>query len=78
MVTKLRLALVLASCLALQACGTLYVAQAAKGQLQLLSARKPIDRVLASPKTPAELKARLEADVKKWSAVIERAKIPRL
>jgi predicted aminopeptidase len=61
MVTKLRLALVLASCLALQACGTLYVAQAAKGQLQLLSARKPIDRVLASPRTPADLKARLES-----------------
>ena len=61
MVTKLRLVLVLASCLAAQGCGTLYVAQAAKGQLQLLTARKPIDRVLASPKTPPELKARLES-----------------
>jgi predicted aminopeptidase len=59
MVTKLRLLLVLAACLALQACGTLYVAQAAKGQLQLLSSRKPIDRVLADPRTPPELKARL-------------------
>lgn len=61
MVTKLRLVLVLASCLAVQGCGTLYVAQAAKGQLQLLSARKSIDRVLASPKTPPELHARLES-----------------
>jgi predicted aminopeptidase len=61
MVTKLRFLLVLAWCLAAQGCGTLYVAQAAKGQLQLLSARKPIDRVLASPKTPPPLKARLES-----------------
>jgi predicted aminopeptidase len=61
MVTKLRLVLVLASCLAAQGCGTLYVAQAATGQLQLLSARKPIDRVLASPKTSPGLKARLES-----------------
>ena len=61
MVTKLRLLLVLASCLTAPGCGTLYVAQAAKGQLQLLSARKPIDRVLASPKSPPELKARLES-----------------
>ena len=51
----------LASCLAVQGCGTLYVAQAAKGQLQLLAARKPIDRVLASPKTSTELKTRLES-----------------
>jgi predicted aminopeptidase len=61
MVTKLRLLLVLASCLAAQGCGTLYVAQAAKGQLQLLSARKPIGRVLASPKTRPELRSRLES-----------------
>jgi predicted aminopeptidase len=61
MVTKLRAVLVLASCLAVQGCGTLYVAQAAKGQLQLLSARKPIARVLASPKTPPELRSRLES-----------------
>jgi predicted aminopeptidase len=61
MVTKLRLFLVLASCLSAQGCGTLYVAQAAKGQLQLLSARQPIDRVLANPKTPPELRSRLES-----------------
>jgi predicted aminopeptidase len=61
MVTKLRAILVLASCLAVQGCGALYVAQAAKGQLQLLSARKPIDRVLANPRTPPELRARLES-----------------
>ena len=61
MVTKVRLLLVIAFCLAAQGCGTLYVAQAAKGQMQLLTARKPISRVLADPKTPPELKARLES-----------------
>jgi predicted aminopeptidase len=61
MVTKLRIILVIAACLATQACGTMYVAQAAKGQLQLLAARKPIDRVLANPKTTPELRARLES-----------------
>lgn len=61
MVTKLRAVLVLASCLVAQGCGTLYVAQAAKGQMQLLAARKPIDRLLASPGTPPDLRARLAA-----------------
>ena len=37
-------------CLALGGCGTLYVAQAARGQLQILTAREPIKRVLADPK----------------------------
>jgi len=61
MVTKLRAVLVLASCLAVQGCGVLYVAQAAKGQLQVLSARKPITRVIANPKTPPEVRTRLES-----------------
>jgi predicted aminopeptidase len=42
-------------------CGTLYVAQAARGQLQILTSRTPIKRVLADPKTPSELKSRLES-----------------
>jgi predicted aminopeptidase len=65
MVNKLRHvlapAITLAASFALQGCGTLYVAQAAKGQLQLLTARKPIDRVLANPKTSPELRSRLES-----------------
>jgi predicted aminopeptidase len=61
MVTKVRLVLVIALSLAAQGCGTLYVAQAAKGQLQILTARKPIARVLADPKASPELKARLES-----------------
>jgi len=61
MLTKVSPWLLIAACLVLQGCGTLYVAQAAKGQLQLLTARKPIARVLADPKAPAELKARLES-----------------
>ena len=47
-------------CLALGGCGTLYVAQAARGQLQILNAREPIRRVLADPKTDPKLKQRLE------------------
>jgi predicted aminopeptidase len=61
MVTKLRLLLVIAFCLAAQGCGTVYVAQAAKGQMQILTARKPITRVLADPKVSPQLKTRLES-----------------
>jgi len=61
MLTKVSPGLLLAACLVLQGCGALYVAQAAKGQLQLLTARKPIKRVISDPKAPADLKARLES-----------------
>jgi predicted aminopeptidase len=43
----------------LPACGTMYVAQAARGQWQVMSAREPIDRVIASERTTPELRARL-------------------
>ena len=56
----IRTALVLTACLALASCGTTYVAQAAKGQLQILTARKPITKVLADPAADAGLKQRLE------------------
>ncbi|HEU4779440.1 MAG TPA: aminopeptidase [Steroidobacteraceae bacterium] len=56
----IRTALVLTACLAFAGCGTTYVAQAAKGQLQILTARKPIERVLADPETDPALKQRLE------------------
>jgi len=61
MLTKVSPGLLLAACLVLPGCGTVYVAQAAKGQLQLLTARKPIERVIADRHAPAELKARLES-----------------
>jgi predicted aminopeptidase len=65
MLTNLRLLLVLAGALllgsALTGCGTLYVAQAAKGQLQILTARRPITRVLTDPKVDTALKHRLES-----------------
>ena len=64
MLTSFRKALAFLTLLAvtgaLAGCGTLYVAQAARGQMQILSARKPIARVLADPGTDAKLKARLE------------------
>ncbi|MEJ0085498.1 MAG: aminopeptidase [Pseudomonadota bacterium] len=61
MLTKVRPALLVAASLVFQGCGALYVAQAAKGQLQILTARKPITRVIADPHAPADLKARLES-----------------
>jgi predicted aminopeptidase len=45
---------------ALQGCGTLYVAQATRGQLGVMNARRPIAAVVADQKTPADLRARLE------------------
>jgi predicted aminopeptidase len=60
MLTSFRTALVIGTCLGLGGCGSLYVAQAAKGQLQILTAREPIKRVLADPKADPALKQRLE------------------
>jgi predicted aminopeptidase len=60
MLTDVRTGLLSLVCLALGGCGTLYVAQAARGQLQILSAREPIKRMVADPKTDPALKARLE------------------
>jgi predicted aminopeptidase len=61
MLTKVGPTLLIAACLFFTGCGSLYVAQAATGQLQILSARQPIKRVLADPKAPVDLKARLES-----------------
>ncbi len=65
MLTKVRnllaFLLTVAACHGLTGCGTTYVAQAAKGQFQILTARRPIDRVLADPKSSPELKQRLES-----------------
>lgn len=55
----LRLLCALAALL-LPACSTVgYLAQAAKGQWQLMHARRPIERVIADPTTSPDLKARL-------------------
>jgi len=43
----------------LSGCGTLYVAQAARGQWQVMHARRPIAKVIADPSTPEAVKARL-------------------
>jgi predicted aminopeptidase len=60
MLTDLRHWLVLVLVATQTACGSLYVAQAAKGQFQVLAARRSIDRVVADPRTPADLAERLE------------------
>ncbi|MET0291154.1 MAG: aminopeptidase [Steroidobacteraceae bacterium] len=58
---RLRAALLLCLVALLGGCASVgYVAQAARGQLGVLRARQPIDRLLASPETPTALRARLE------------------
>jgi predicted aminopeptidase len=46
---------------ALPGCGTLYIAQAARGQWEVLHDRRPIASVMSDERTPAELRARLAA-----------------
>lgn len=48
------------STLGLSGCGVGYLLQAAHGQWQLLRARQPLDRLIASESTAAPLRARLE------------------
>jgi predicted aminopeptidase len=43
----------------LPACGTMYLAQAARGQLQVMRARQPIEDVLEDKRTPPNLRATL-------------------
>jgi len=59
MLSHLKVLLVASLALALSGCGTMYLAQAAGGQMGVLKARRPIDKVVADPATPAPLKARL-------------------
>ena len=40
-------------------CGSLYLLQAASGQWHVMRARVPIEKLLAAPSTPAQLRARL-------------------
>jgi len=57
--TALRVALTGLALGLLPGCGTLYVLQAARGEEQLLHARRPIERVITDPRTPAALRATL-------------------
>lgn len=59
MLQHLRLLLAAILFLPLMGCGTLYLAQAAKGQYGVLHARRPIDKVVADPSTPPQLRDRL-------------------
>ena len=56
----LRLLLVAILFAALPGCGTLYVMQAANGQFHVMRARKPIDKVVADPRTPPTVRDRLK------------------
>ena len=53
-------AILVSAALLLSGCGSLYVAQAARGQLQILNAREPIPKLIADPHTDARLRERLE------------------
>ena len=59
MLTHLRVLLAVGLLAALSGCGTMYLAQAAGGQFHVLEARRPIDKVVADPATPAPLRTRL-------------------
>lgn len=58
-VSVARIALICLTVTTLPACGTLYVAQAARGQWQVMRAREPIDKVISSEKTAPALRDRL-------------------
>jgi predicted aminopeptidase len=50
----------LAAVLLLGGCGVTYLAQAARGQLAVMRAREPIDKVIEKPATPDTLKEQLQ------------------
>jgi len=59
MLSHLRVLLAAILLATLSGCGTLYLAQAASGQLHVLKARRPIDKVVVDPSTPPPLRTRL-------------------
>jgi len=56
--------------------GGCYLLQSAAGQLQLMSKRKPIARVIANPATPPEVKTQLEAVAQIRDFAIRRLGLP--
>ena len=60
MLTDLRTWACVAVVLLQSGCGALYVAQAARGQWQVMAARRPIDAVIADTAMSAKVKDRLE------------------
>jgi predicted aminopeptidase len=54
-----RIAIICLAAVTLPGCGVLYVAQAARGQWQVMHAREPIDKVIASDETAPGLRDRL-------------------
>jgi predicted aminopeptidase len=54
-----RVLLVLLAAGALSGCGTMYLVQAARGQLNVMNERRPIQQVVADPDTPEALRAKL-------------------
>jgi predicted aminopeptidase len=59
MLSHLRVLLAALALGTLSGCGSLYLAQAAGGQFHVLNERRPIDKVVADPRTPPDLRTRL-------------------
>ncbi|HUN26553.1 MAG TPA: aminopeptidase [Steroidobacteraceae bacterium] len=57
---RVRLGLAALAVLALPGCGTLYLLQAAHGEMQVLDNRRPISEVIADPQTSPQLRGTLE------------------
>jgi predicted aminopeptidase len=60
-VTAMRAVAAGAALVLLSGCGTTYIAQAARGEWQVLHARRPIATVMSDPRSPASLRDRLAA-----------------
>jgi predicted aminopeptidase len=56
-----RISLLLGIALLSGPCGGCYILQSAQGQLELMSKREPISRVIANPATPVPVRTQLEA-----------------
>jgi predicted aminopeptidase len=60
MLTETRILLAAIVLTLLPGCGTMYLVQAARGQLGVMSERRPITKVVADPRTPDALRATLK------------------
>src|ERR1700735_4424009 len=60
----------------LPGCGTMYIAQAAHGQWEVLHDRRPIDAVMSDARTPEALRARLAAARHARDLVLQQPRVP--
>src|ERR1700733_10608073 len=75
-ILAVRAVLVCLVLVALPACGTLYIAQAARGQWEVLHDRRPIPAVMADERTSASVRARLAAVAEARDFATEQLVLP--